>query len=62
MQILVFRAVTGSIMMTAYGYQVESDRDEFTELISEAAENLVGPGSAGAALVDAIPLREKRES
>ena len=57
--IRVHRAVASSIMMTAYGHQIESDEDEFTSLAREAAENLVGNGSAGAALVDAIPLREE---
>lgn len=47
-------------MMTAYGHQIESDDDVFTKLAREAAGNLVGPGSAGAAIVDAIPLRESK--
>ena len=53
---LTIRAVSGSILMTAYGYQIESNEDEFVHLAKIVTDRVVALGSAGTTLVDFIPL------
>ena len=57
---LTIRAVSGSILMTAYGYQIESNEDEFVHLAKIVTDRVVALGSAGTTLVDFIPLCKYR--